>query len=59
MRLDKFLCDMGLGTRSEIKNGIRKGMALVDGKVCKRPETQDSDEQQVSYQGNPESYKAY
>ncbi len=59
MRLDKFLCDMGLGTRSEIKNGIRKGMALVDGKVCKRPETQVSEEQQVSYQGKPVSYTAF
>lgn len=33
MRLDKFLADMGYGTRSEIKNVIRKGNVSVNGKV--------------------------
>ena len=40
MRLDKFLCDMGQGTRSQVKDGIRRGYALVEGAVCRRPETQ-------------------
>lgn len=48
IRLDKFLADMGQGTRSEIKNWIRKGLVTVDGEVVKRPETKvDPDIQQV------------
>ncbi len=26
MRLDKFLCDMQLGTRSQIKEAVKKGL---------------------------------
>jgi len=38
LRLDKYLADMGIGTRSEIKNYIRKGRASVNGSVCTKPE---------------------
>ncbi len=37
MRLDKYLSDMGAGTRSELKKDIRKGGASVDGEVVKDP----------------------
>ena len=37
MRLDKFLADMGVGTRSELKKDIRKGVVSVDGEVVKDP----------------------
>lgn len=37
LRLDKFLADMGLGTRTEVKAGIRRGRAAVNGAVCKDP----------------------
>ena len=37
MRLDKYLSDMGAGTRSELKKDIRKGGAIIDGKVVKDP----------------------
>lgn len=56
MRLDKFLCDMGLGTRSQIKAGIRKGLALVDGTVCRKPEQKVGEGQAVVYEGRPVSY---
>lgn len=35
IRLDKFLAQMNMGTRSEVKNAIRKGKVLVNGQVCK------------------------
>jgi 16S rRNA pseudouridine516 synthase len=38
VRLDKYLADMGIGTRSEVKEYIRKGRIMVDGKVVKQPE---------------------
>ena len=38
IRLDKYLADMGIGTRSEIKKYIRHGVVTVDGETVKRPE---------------------
>ncbi len=38
VRLDKYLADMGIGTRSEVKGYIRKGRVKVDGKVIKEPD---------------------
>ena len=36
IRLDKYLADMGLGTRSEIKKEIRSGSLSVNGvSVCR------------------------
>lgn len=36
-RLDKFLCDSGAGTRSEVKQKIKSGCAAVNGKTEKDP----------------------
>ena len=38
MRLDKFLADAGLGTRSQVKTIIRKGTVTVNGVPAKKPE---------------------
>ena len=38
MRLDKFLADAGLGTRSQVKAIIRKGTITVNGVPVKKPE---------------------
>ena len=35
MRLDKYLADMKVGSRSEVKEYIRKGYVRVDGKIIK------------------------
>ena len=40
MRLDKFLSDMGAGTRSEVKDAIRRGKVCLNGSPVKKPETQ-------------------
>ena len=49
IRLDKFLADMGVGTRSEVKKYIRQGKVKVDGVVEKSPEAKiDETKQQVS-----------
>ena len=36
-RLDKFLCDSGAGTRSQVKPIIKSGRVTVDGTVAKDP----------------------
>ncbi len=37
LRLDKFLCDMGCGTRSEIKNACKAGLIMVNDTIAKNP----------------------
>lgn len=38
MRLDKYLCDLGLGSRSRVKELIKAGRVTVDGVAVTRPE---------------------
>lgn len=47
IRLDKYLADMGLGTRSELKKIIRSGRVQVDGIPAKKPEEKIDFEKQV------------
>ena len=35
LRLDKALCDMGYGTRSEVKKMIAQGRIAIDGQVVR------------------------
>lgn len=60
MRLDKYLADMGLGTRAEVKKKISGGRVLVDGIVCRRPEQKvQPGENEVSVDGRAVAYQAY
>ncbi len=38
IRLDKFLCDNNIGTRSQVKDLIKKGLVSVNDAVIKQPE---------------------
>ena len=38
IRLDKYLADAGAGTRSQVKEKIRKGKVTVNGQPAKKPE---------------------
>lgn len=38
MRLDKFLCETGFGTRSQVKEMLKKGQVTVNGVAAKKPE---------------------
>ncbi|MDE7113886.1 MAG: 16S rRNA pseudouridine(516) synthase, partial [Acetatifactor sp.] len=44
MRLDKFLCQLNMGSRTEVKNLIRRGQVTVNGAPAMSPE-QKIDEQ--------------
>lgn len=60
LRLDKYLADMGVGTRSEVKRMIAKGQLSIDGRVVKKPETKiDTEQDEVLYQGQKISYVEY
>lgn len=56
MRLDKYLADMGIGTRKEVKHYIRKGFVTVEGRIVKSPETHIGENDLVEYRGEPVGY---
>lgn len=51
MRLDKFLADMGVGSRSDLKKAIRKSLVTVNGAVEKNPGAQVSAEDHICFDG--------
>jgi 16S rRNA pseudouridine516 synthase len=59
MRLDKYLAQMGCGTRTEVKDKIRAGAVTVNGVVCKKPESKvNENTDQITCQGVSISYQA-
>jgi 16S rRNA pseudouridine516 synthase len=60
MRLDKLLANAGVGTRSEVKQMIRKGRIVINGQVVKKPETKaDPDSDEILADGKVVSYQKY
>ena len=60
MRLDKYLSEMGEGTRSEVKKYIRQGMVTVDGVPAKKPEEKvDETCQTVCINGRKIGYEKF
>ncbi len=59
-RLDKFLCDMEFGTRSEVKTLIKKGLVTVNDSICKTPEQKiDPCKDKIVCQGQLCEYAQY
>ncbi len=59
MRLDKYLSDMGVGTRSELKKDIRKGGVSVDGEIIKDPGRSVSAASRVVFKGHEIVYEEF
>lgn len=60
MRLDKYLAEMGVGTRQEVKKQIRQGKAAVNGTVVKAADTKiDETSDEVTIGGQNISYVSY
>lgn len=54
MRLDKYLADAGIGTRSEIKTYIKRELVTVNGTPCKKPDIKvDSGSDHICYRREP------
>ena len=51
IRIDKYLCDMSIGSRSEIKEYIRKKLITVDGVVVTDPGMKISEDSAVTFKG--------
>ena len=57
-RLDKYLADMSVGTRSEVKNLIKKGLVTVNGEVIRKPEYKvDIEKDDLVCRGEPVAYQ--
>ena len=60
IRLDKYMADMGVGTRSEVKVLIKKGRVSVDDEVVKQAEYKvDIESQCVAVDGEQIGYAQY
>lgn len=60
MRLDKFLSELNLGTRSQLKKEIKAGAVTVNGAKALSPQQQIEEEtDQISYKGQVCVYEKY
>ncbi len=60
VRLDKYLCDAGIGTRSKVKGLIKKGAVRVNGETEERPERKiEEGTDKVDYNGQSVACEKY
>lgn len=60
LRIDKYLADCGIGTRSEVKKYIKAKQITVNGEVVAKPEQKiDENIDVVCFKGQPISYEKY
>ena len=60
LRLDKYLADIGIGTRSEVKLLLKKGLVSVNDKVVKDSSLKvDPDKDLVIFEGKKLTYQKY
>ena len=60
IRLDKYLADMGCGTRSQVRREIAGGSVMVNGAPARRPEDKiDTEKDSVVFRGSPLGYTEY
>lgn len=60
IRLDKFICDQGLGARKEVRQIIKSGRVRLDGAAVTAPETKfDPEKSLVELDGSPLGYSKF
>lgn len=59
MRLDKFIADCGMGTRSQIREMIKKGRVSADGETLKDPSFKVEKDTKVCLDGKILSYSEF
>ena len=59
LRLDKYLSEMGVGTRTEVKKLIKTGRVTVDGIPAAKPESKIDPDQSVYVDGREVAYQKY
>lgn len=51
MRLDRFLCERNVGTRSQVKDYIRRGLVTVNGTVARSPDRHIDGADRILFRG--------
>lgn len=60
MRLDKFLCEMNIGSRSQVKSYIKQGLVTVNDAVIKSSDQKiDEYRDLIAYRGEILTYRQY
>jgi len=60
LRIDKYLADCGIGTRSEVKKYIKAKQITVNGEIILKPELKiDENTDKVCFKGQPTQYEKY
>jgi len=60
MRLDKYLTQAGIGSRSQVKEYIKKGLVTINGQTTRKSETQlDENSDTVLFQGQEIHFDKY
>lgn len=60
IRLDKYLADAGIGTRSEVKIKLKKGLVTVNGTPAARPDIKiNTATDKVTFNGSVINYSAF
>lgn len=60
MRIDRLLCELNIGSRSQVKELIKKGQVFVDDMAVKKPETQvDEGRAVITCAGKKYRYSPY
>ena len=60
MRLDKYLCLLEVGTRSQVKSYIRQGLVTINGAVAQHPEQKIEEEHDViTFRGKELHYRKF
>lgn len=60
IRLDKYLADMSIGTRQEVKKYIRQGRVKINEDIIKKPEYKiREDEDKITFDGASVAYETF
>lgn len=60
MRIDKLLCELNIGSRSEVKSLLRKGLITVNGEIITQPDTKvDEKSVVIAYKGTEYRYRPF
>ena len=60
MRLDRYLCELNIGTRSQAKEFIKKGLVSVNGRTIRLADYRIEEQtDQIAFQGKTLTYRKY
>lgn len=60
MRLDRYLCELNIGSRSQVREFVRKGFVSVNGQVIRSADQKIKEQKdQIAFQGKILTYQRY